>query len=102
MKIIGLLSDTHGFMDDKIPGHLAGCDEIWHAGDWGTEQVSLQLASLNKRIRGVYGNIDGRELRQTYPEKTRFLCEGIQVYMIHIGGYPGHYAPYVKKELTSN
>jgi putative phosphoesterase len=98
MKIIGLLSDTHGYMDEKILAHLAGCDEIWHAGDWGTEEVSLKLSAI-ALTRGVYGNIDGRELRQTYPEQLRFKCEGIDVYIVHIGGYPGHYSPAAKREL---
>ena len=97
MPRIGLLSDTHGYLDDRILHYLSQCDEVWHVGDWGGGfEVHTRLATLNKPIRGVYGNIDGRDIRQTYPEILRFNCDMLSVFMIHIGGYPGHYSKGVK------
>ncbi|SHI93354.1 hypothetical protein SAMN02745146_1955 [Hymenobacter daecheongensis DSM 21074] len=92
MKKIGLLSDTHGYLDDRILHHLRGCDEIWHAGDFGTAAVAEQLAQVAP-LRGVYGNIDGRDVRLTQPLVQSFELEGLRVLITHIGGYPGHYAP---------
>jgi putative phosphoesterase len=98
---IGLLSDTHSFLDERIFKHFAECDEIWHAGDFGSVELSDQLAAF-KPLRGVYGNIDGHQLRVMHPLNQRFSCEGIDVWMTHIGGYPGHYSPYVKSEIFNN
>lgn len=95
---IGLLSDTHGFLDDAIFRHFESCHEIWHAGDFGDIGVADKLAAF-KPLRGVYGNIDGQDIRQTYPEHLRFTCEAVDVWMTHIGGYPGRYSPQVKKEI---
>ncbi|MDQ3072150.1 MAG: metallophosphatase family protein [Bacteroidota bacterium] len=97
MKKIGILSDTHGHLDDRILHHLQGCDEIWHIGDWGTIAVSDSIVKLGKKVRGVFGNIDGRELRLSYPEKLTFNCEGVKVSMVHIGGYPGRYSPGIRQ-----
>jgi len=85
-------------MDDNILKHFDNCDEIWHAGDFGTIEVADKLSAI-KPLRGVYGNIDGGELRKTFPEKLRFSCEGINVLLTHIGGYPGRYSPLIKGEL---
>lgn len=98
---IGLLSDTHGYLDDAILKHLDGCDEIWHAGDFGNIAVADTLAAL-KPLRGVYGNIDGHDIRAVYPEHLRFTCESLDVWMTHIGGYPGRYSPQVKPEIMRN
>ncbi|SDJ77097.1 hypothetical protein SAMN04487898_104235 [Pedobacter sp. ok626] len=97
MKKIGLMSDTHGFLDDAVFKHFDDCDEIWHAGDFGSD-VAERLAAF-KPLRGVYGNIDDKEIRSLYPEHLRFNCEQVDVWMTHIGGYPGKYAPQVKKEI---
>jgi len=97
MKRIGLLSDTHGFLDDAVFKYFDECDEIWHAGDFGAD-VAEPLAAF-KPLRGVYGNIDGKEIRTNYPEHLRFNCEEVDVWMTHIGGYPNHYAPNVKKDI---
>lgn len=97
MKIIGLLSDTHGFLDQAVYKHFADCDEIWHAGDFGPG-VAEELEAF-KPLRGVYGNIDGKDIRAVYPEHLRFKCEELDVWMTHIGGYPGKYAPQVKGEI---
>lgn len=97
MKKIGLLSDTHGFLDDAIYKYFDECDEIWHAGDFGSN-VAEPLAKF-KLLRGVYGNIDGKEIRSQYPEHLKFNCEKVAVWMTHIGGYPNHYAPQVKQEI---
>jgi hypothetical protein len=100
MKRIGLISDTHHFLDEAVFKHFDQCDEIWHAGDFGTIAIADKLAAF-KPLKGVYGNIDGNDIRTMYPEKLRWTCEGVEVFMIHIGGYPPRYNAVVKKELTA-
>ena len=95
MRKIILLSDTHGHLDEKILKYVRSVDEIWHAGDIGTAAVANGISKL-KMIRGVYGNIDGHELRNQFPENQIFSCEGVKVLMTHIGGYPGRYSPRVR------
>ena len=90
MTHIGLLSDTHGYWDDRYEKYFSECDEIWHAGDIGTVELADRLAAL-KPLRAVYGNIDGGDLRRMFSEKYRFRCEDVEVLIKHIGGYPGHY-----------
>lgn len=97
MKIC-LLSDTHSFLDEKILKYAKGCDEIWHAGDIGDEQITQQLASI-AFLRAVYGNIDGHVLRSQFPKEQLFIVEGLKVLMTHIGGYPGKYVPEVKQRI---
>lgn len=101
MKKIGLISDTHGFWDDKFERYLKECDEIWHAGDIGSLELADKFESI-KPFRAVYGNIDDNKLRVAYPETMRFEVEGVTVLMTHIGGYPGRYSPGIKKELFAN
>lgn len=91
MTRIGLLSDTHGYLDDRIEHHLMKCDEIWHAGDIGKPAVSDALSAL-KPYRAVYGNIDGHELRRMHPVEQHFQLEGFTVWMTHIAGQPNRYA----------
>jgi putative phosphoesterase len=90
MAKIGLLSDTHSFLDERVFEHFSECDEIWHAGDFGSMELIDQLKAF-KPLRGVYGNIDGAKIRAEMPLDLRFECEGIPVFMTHIGGYPGKY-----------
>ena len=92
---IGLLSDTHGYLDPKVLDHFQNCDEVWHAGDFGVG-VAEKLSSLLP-LRGVSGNIDGKEIRMQYPEELIFKCEDVKVLIIHIGGSPGHYYPQARK-----
>jgi hypothetical protein len=99
MTRIGLISDTHGHLDDAVFRHFDQCDEIWHAGDFGTSELSDKLKAF-KPLRGVYGNIDGYDIRSEFPEQLRFTCEGVNVLMIHIGGYPGRYTPLAKTALA--
>jgi putative phosphoesterase len=99
MTRIGLISDTHNYLDDAVFTHFEECDEIWHGGDFGTIDIANRLKAF-KPLRGVYGNIDGRDVRSEYPLKLEWTCEAIKVFMIHIGGYPGRYAPGVKQELV--
>ncbi len=101
MKKIGLLSDTHGYLDPAVFQYFEKCDEIWHAGDFGDLELADQL-SLFKPLRGVYGNIDGQDVRKIYPEVLRFDCEGLDVLMIHIGGYPSRYQPKVRAMMLEN
>ncbi|RFZ84893.1 metallophosphoesterase [Mucilaginibacter terrenus] len=98
---IGLTSDTHNYLDEAVYKHFESCDEIWHAGDFGSLQLADQLAAF-KPLKGVYGNIDSADLRQVYPENLRFKCENVDVWMTHIGGYPDRYAPAVKKDIYLN
>lgn len=90
MKRIGLLSDTHSYLNPKISEFFADCDEIWHAGDIGNLETAKTLASI-KRLRAVTGNIDGNDLKSFYPHYQDFMCEGIKILILHIGGYPGKY-----------
>jgi putative phosphoesterase len=98
MTKIGLLSDTHGFLDENILKHFENCDEIWHAGDFGTAELAETLKK-NKRLKGVYGNIDGQDIRSEFPEQLVFICEEVKVMIRHIGGYPPKYNPETKKQL---
>jgi putative phosphoesterase len=98
MTRIGLISDTHSYLDDAVFKHFENCDEIWHAGDFGNIELADKLAAF-KPLRGVYGNIDGKDIREVYPEHLRFMCEKVDVWMTHIGGYPDKYAPDVKREI---
>lgn len=90
MKKIGLISDTHDYLDEAVFRHFESCDEIWHAGDFGTASVAEALAAF-RPVRGVYGNIDGYDIRSVYPESLTWHCEGVKVSMLHIGGYPPKY-----------
>ena len=96
---IGLLSDTHGYLDSRIFDFFRDCDEVWHAGDFG-EGITEQLEAF-KPLRGVHGNIDGQKIMSVFPETLSFSCEGIQVLMIHIGGSPGNYFPVAKQNIEN-
>jgi putative phosphoesterase len=98
MTRIGLLSDTHSYLDEAVFRHFDQCDEIWHAGDIGDLNVTDRLKDF-KPLRAVYGNIDGTEARVEFPLHNRFMCEGVDVWMTHIGGYPGRYSPFVKPDI---
>ena len=101
MTRIGLLSDTHGFLDENIFEHFKNCDEVWHAGDFGNMELIKKLAAF-KPLRGVFGNIDDNSIQAKFPEDLFFTCEGVNVFMRHIGGYPGKYAPTVKDKIINN
>jgi len=98
LKRIALLSDTHNYIDDPVLRAVEGADEIWHGGDFGSIEIARRLATLAP-VRGVYGNIDGPDVRAEYPEVNSFQCELVQVLMIHIGGYPGKYTPRAKQQI---
>lgn len=95
---IACLSDTHGFFDDRLIDFMEPCDEIWHAGDIGSIEVVDKLQGL-KPLRAVYGNIDDQGIRDIYPLHQRFEIGGLDVWMTHIGGYPGKYDPAVKPAI---
>lgn len=101
MTRIGLISDTHGYLDDGVFKHFENCDEIWHAGDFGNIAVAEKLAAF-RPLKGVYGNVDGYDVRSVYPEVMRWKCEEVEVLMIHIGGYPGKYTPLTKAEMKKS
>ena len=101
MKQIGLLSDTHGFIDERIFPFFEKCDEVWHAGDIGNLETADKLSSF-RTFRAVYGNIDDSLVRMQYPQFLRFNCEELDVVITHIGGYPGHYEPNVRPFLKTN
>ena len=90
MTRIGLISDTHDYLDDAVFKHFENCDQIWHAGDFGTAKIADALKAF-KPLRGVYGNIDGYDIRSEYPETLVWTCEEVKILMIHIGGYPPKY-----------
>ena len=101
MTRILLLSDTHNHLDDKVSKYAEPCDQIWHAGDIGTVSVTDKLKKL-KPVRAVYGNIDGTDIRKEFPLDNRFMCEGVDVWITHIGGSPGRYNPEIKTGLNAN
>jgi putative phosphoesterase len=101
MKKIGLLSDTHGYLDPRVFELFGTCDEIWHAGDIGNVEVSGQLSNF-KMLKAVYGNIDGQNIRSIHPEDQVFFCEEVKVFMTHIGGYPGNYFPEARKKIIEH
>lgn len=99
MKKIGIISDTHAYWDDRFALHFADCDEIWHAGDIGNDEVADRLEAVAPVLRAVYGNADGQTLRRRFKEMEIFETEGVRVVLTHIGGYPGNYAPGIRTRL---
>ncbi|WOK05024.1 metallophosphoesterase family protein [Imperialibacter roseus] len=100
MTKIGLISDTHGYLDERVFEYFAGCDEIWHAGDIGDQEVMNKLEAF-KPVVAVYGNIDGADLRHSYPEDQVFEREEKTIWITHIGGYPPRYNRRVIKQLDT-
>ena len=98
---IGLLSDTHSYIDDNILDHFSECDEVWHAGDIGDISVTDRINGI-KPLRAVYGNIDNQEIRRSFPLDNRFEIDGFKVWITHIGGYPGRYNKRVYDEFQKN
>jgi len=101
MQKIGVISDTHAWWDDKFQIYFSECDEIWHAGDIGSEEVLNRLEEI-KPVRAVYGNTDNHLIRMRCPETLRFRVEEVDVLLTHIGGYPGNYAPQIRKEIYAS
>lgn len=100
MTRIGIISDTHGYLDENIFKHFENCNEIWHAGDFGSIELANRLAiQSGLPVKGVYGNIDGQDIRTVYPEQLVFMCEKVKVMIRHIGGSPPNYNPATRKEL---
>ena len=98
MKKISLLSDTHSVLDERFIPHLKDSDEIWHAGDIGSLVIYDKLNEISK-VKAVYGNIDNHQIRITLASEVFFKCEGLNIYMTHIGGYPGKYSKAVKEKI---
>lgn len=101
MKRIGLISDTHGYWDERYKKYFAQCDEIWHAGDIGSYSIVQKLSEI-AMLRAVYGNCDGYDIRSAFPEINRFKVEDVEIVMKHIGGSPGHYDSSIKPQLHQN
>lgn len=101
MTRIGLISDTHHFLDDTVFEHFKNCDQVWHSGDFGTIAIANLLNNF-RPLKGVYGNIDGQDIRTVYPEQLVFMCEEVKVMMRHIGGYPPKYNPETKIQLLTH
>ena len=103
LKQIGLISDTHGYLDENVFKHFENCNEIWHAGDFGSIEIAERIRDMVSNrgtiLRGVYGNIDGQDIRSEFPEQLVFDCEDVKVMVRHIGGYPPKYNPETKNEL---
>jgi putative phosphoesterase len=98
MTRIGLIADTHGYLDEAVFNHFENCNEVWHIGDFGSLELANQLAAF-KPLKGVYGNIDSNDIRGIYPEQLVFMCERVKVMLRHIGGSPPKYNPETRKEL---
>ena len=96
MTTIGLLSDTHGWLNPAVFEFFKDCDEIWHVGDIGSADVANKLLAF-KPLRAVYGNIDGQDVRLMFPKIQIFTVENVKVMMTHIGGYPNRYEPGIKE-----
>jgi hypothetical protein len=101
MKRIGVISDTHGYWDEKLSNFLIDCNEIWHAGDIGNI-VTAETIAAYKPLKAVYGNIDDIKVRSAYPKIQQFKCEDVDVLITHIGGYPGKYDPDILPVLKSH
>lgn len=101
MKKILLLSDTHGYIGEDIIKYVKQADEVWHAGDIGDALVTDTIKQL-KPLKAVYGNIDNSKIRAEFPLHNRFTCEDVDVWITHIGGYPGRYNPKIKAQLEQN
>ncbi len=97
-KRVGVLSDTHGYWDERYAKYFAECDEIWHCGDIGSAELLDKLEAI-KPVRAVYGNIDGQDIRSRVPKHQKFELEGASVWITHIGGYPGHYSKDVLPDI---
>lgn len=98
---IGLISDTHNYLDPQVFDYFKECDEIWHAGDFGTKKIADQLKNIAPLL-GVYGNIDGNDIRDEYPLHQRFERDGINFWMTHIGGIPRRYCIPIREEIEKN
>lgn len=101
MTRIGLLSDTHGYWDERYLKYFEPCDQIWHAGDIGSMEIVERLEAF-RPLKAVYGNIDGQDMRRLFPETARFTVDGADVLMKHIGGYPGKYDASIRSTLLAN
>ncbi len=101
MTKIGLLSDTHSYLDPKIFEYFKNVDEIWHAGDIGTIELADELEKF-KPLKAVFGNVDGHELRNRYPEVLLFKIENVKIMMMHIGGFPPKYNATSKKIIETH
>lgn len=101
MTQIGVISDTHGFWDERYTHYFAGCDQIWHAGDIGSMLIAEQLGAICP-LMAVHGNIDGGDVRRLFPETLRWRVEGMEIMMKHIGGYPGRYDASVRSQIEAN
>lgn len=101
MTRIGILSDTHGFLDSRVLEHFKEVDEIWHAGDIGSIKVLNQLREF-KPTRAVYGNCDSGDVRWSLSEFYCFKVEDVDVLLTHIGGYPGKYNSLAYRKIIQN
>lgn len=100
MPLIGLISDTHGYINPRILDFFASCDEVWHAGDIGNLETADKLSAF-KPLKAVYGNIDGTDVQVSYPKNQVFVCSEVKVLMTHIGGYPGRYEKEARQLIQS-
>lgn len=102
MKRIGIISDTHGFWDERFAEYFKDCDEVWHAGDIGDYSIIEKLEDVVAKVRGVSGNIDHGLVRRKCKEMEIFEVEGVKVLLTHIGGYPGRWSKGMKTLLKDN
>lgn len=98
---VGLISDTHNYLDPQVHEYFEGCDEIWHAGDFGNMEIAEELREIAPLL-GVYGNIDGQDIRKEFPLHQRFSRDGINIWITHIGGTLGRYCIPIREEMDKN
>jgi len=101
MKKILLISDTHSYIDERIIHYAKNVDQVWHAGDIGDINVMDSLKEVSN-VKAVHGNIDNNIIRKEYSENLRFKCEEVDVWITHIGGYPGRYSKKIKNIINDN
>ncbi len=101
MKRIGLLSDTHNYLDPSLQTFFSDCDEIWHAGDIGDIRIMQEIEKW-KPARAVQGNIDSGDTKFTYPEYQILEIEGAKILLIHIAGSIGKYNKNILNIIEQN
>lgn len=101
MQHVGIISDTHGYLDPQVLDYFADCDQIWHAGDIGHIDVAQRLSTF-KPFYAVHGNIDSKDIRIEYPAHQHLTCEGLKVWITHIAGRPPQYTPTIVEALNAN
>src|SRR5439155_22118716 len=91
--LIGLIADTHGYLDPRVPLALLGVDLILHAGDIGSEDVPVALARIAP-VTADAGNNDGQRAHLALPLRVELDLDGVKVHLVHrlMDAAPGPHA----------